>query len=80
MDTAQDQLAFKEKYNLPFTLLADKSGEVVKAFGVPVRMRGENGFASRQAFLIEDGKVVWRDLKASTEEQAKDVLAVLASR
>jgi peroxiredoxin Q/BCP len=35
--------------------------------------------ASRQAFLVSGGKIVWRDLKASTDKQAEDVLAALAS-
>jgi hypothetical protein len=30
---------------------------------------------SRQSFLVKDGKVVWNMLKASTDTQAKDVLA-----
>ena len=58
---------------LPFNLLADKSKKVVAAFGVPATL----GFAKRQAYLFKDGKLVWRDLKASTEKQAADVLAVL---
>jgi peroxiredoxin Q/BCP len=32
------------------------------------------GFAKRQAFLFKDGKLVWRDLSASTDQQAADVL------
>ncbi len=71
-DTPEDQLAFAEKYELPFTLLADKKGEVIAAFGVPANDRG---FASRQSFLIKDGKIVWRDLKANPTTQAQDVLA-----
>ena len=72
LDKAADQKAFAEKYNLPFTLLADENGEVVKAFGVPVI---RIGFASRQSFLVnKEGKIVWRDLKASTDKQAEDVL------
>lgn len=74
MDTVEDQAAFKEKYGLPFTLIADKAGDLVKAFGVPARGQ----FASRQAFLIKKGSVVWRDLKASTAKQAQDVQAALA--
>ena len=54
-------------------LLADTKHEVSTAFGVP--STGE--YAARQAFLIKDGKVVWLDLKASTAEQAADVLAAL---
>lgn len=73
-DTPADQKAFKEKYNLPFTLLADEKNEIIQAFGVPAN---KMKMASRQAFLIKDGKIVWRDLKASTEQQAKDVLAAV---
>jgi len=35
------------------------------------------GFSSRQAFLIKDGVIVWIDRKASTKEQADDVLKFL---
>ena len=34
-DDAAAQKAFKEKYSLPFTLLADTDSTVMKAFGVP---------------------------------------------
>lgn len=73
-DSVADQKKFAEKYKLPFDLLADKSKKVVKAFGVPATM----GFAKRQAYLFQDGKLVWRDLKASTAQQAADVLAVIS--
>lgn len=72
-DTVEGQKAFKDKYKLPFSLLADTKHEVSTAFGVP--STGE--YAARQAFLIKDGKVVWLDHKASTAEQAADVLAAL---
>ena len=75
MDPVDAQRAFKDKHNLPFTLLADPDGKVVKSFGVPAR----GSFASRQAFLFQDGKLVWRDLNASTRKQAEDVRKVLAS-
>jgi thioredoxin-dependent peroxiredoxin len=73
-DNVAAQKAFQEKYSLPFTLLADTEHKVIDAFGVPLRM---GSFASRQAFLIKGGKVVWRDLSASTSQQAADVLAAL---
>lgn len=72
-DTTEAQKAFEEKYTLPFTLLADTDHTVINAFGVPLR----GTTATRQAFLIHNGVVVWRDLSASTEEQAQDVLAAL---
>jgi len=71
MDEVAGQKAFADKFKLPFTLLADPEGKVVDAFGVPHRLK----FASRQAFLFKDGKLAWRDLTASTAEQAADVLA-----
>jgi len=71
-DTAEAQLAFADKHQIPFTLLADKKGEVIAAFGVPAN---DKGFASRQSFLIKDGKVIWRDLKANPTSQAQDAIA-----
>lgn len=71
LDDVAAQKAFKEKYELPFTLIADKDAKVADAFGVPHSL----GFAKRQAFLFKDGKLVWKDLTASTEKQAADVLA-----
>jgi len=80
-DDVAAQKAFKEKYHFPFTLIADKDQVVIKAFGVPVRdVPAVGTFASRQSFLInKEGKIVWRDLKASTKQQAADVLAALAA-
>lgn len=75
-DSAKSQKAFKQKYQLPFDLLADEDGVVVTAFGVPRTM----GFTKRQAFLFKEGLLVWRDLAASTDQQAADVLKVVAGR
>lgn len=75
-DGAKAQKAFKDKYLLPFDLLADVDGVVLKAFGVPSAM----GFAKRQAFLFKDGKLVWRDLTASTAQQAADVIEFLEKK
>ena len=72
-DDVAAQKAFQQKYKLPFQLLADSDKQVMDAFGVPHRL----GFASRQAFLFRDGELVWRDLSASTAEQAADVLAAV---
>ena len=73
-DSVQAQKAFKDKNHLPFNLLADADATVITAFGVPKTL----GFAKRQAFLFKDGKLVWRDLAAATDQQAADVLKVLA--
>ena len=74
-DGVEAQKAFAEKFELPYTLIADPDGVVIEAFGVE---RMNNGFATRQAFLVHEGKVVWRDAKASTDQQAADVLKALA--
>ena len=75
-DKVPAQKAFKDKYKLPFDLLADADAKVIDAFGVPKTL----GFAKRQAFLFKDGKLVWRDTSASTEQQAEDVLKFLATQ
>lgn len=75
-DKPEAQKAFKEKYSLPFTLIADSDKKVVQAFGVPTTV----GFAKRQAFLIKGGKIVWADYSASTAQQAADVLKVIAAQ
>lgn len=72
-DTTEAQLAFAQKHEIPFTLLADKKGDVIAAFGVPVI--SAIGLASRQSFLVKDGKVIWRDLKANPTTQAQDAIA-----
>ena len=73
-DTVADQKAFKDKYDLPFTLLADKDGTVIDAFGVP---KNPEGFSARRAFLFKNGKLVYRDLKGSTSDQAANILAIV---
>ena len=76
-DTAA-QTKFKDEQHFPFTLIADPDKKVIDAFGVPThKMPAMGEFASRQAYLIKDGKIVWADYKASTTKQADDVLKVL---
>lgn len=69
-DGPRAQKAFREKFRLPFDLLADEDGAVRKAFGVPRLL----GITMRQSFLFRDGVLVWRDLSAAAERQAADVL------
>ncbi len=70
-DSAATQAEFRNKFSLPFTLIADDKGDIAKAFG--------KGRWSRQAYLFQDGVLVWRDLSASTGKQFEDVLAALDS-
>ena len=74
-DTPKAQRRFKARFRLPFTLLADYDRAVADAFGVPMLL----GMTRRQSFLIRHGRIVWRDLHASTSNQAKDVLRALST-
>jgi len=69
------QKKFREKYHLPFVLVADADGAVAKAFGVPTFL----GFAKRQSFLIKDGKIVWRDLSVSPSTHVAEINQALDS-
>lgn len=78
-DDVAAQKAFKDKYHLPFTLIADTDKAVINAFGVPTKvvpLMGE--FASRSAYLIKGGKIVYADYKGTTDKQAEAILAELA--
>jgi|GraSoi2013_100cm_1033763.scaffolds.fasta_scaffold10699_2 peroxiredoxin Q/BCP len=75
LDTVDAQKAFQSKENLPFELLSDTDHKVTSAFGVPLI---KNAFATRQAYLFKNGRLVWLDTKASTDKQAADVLLVLS--
>ena len=70
-DTVRWQAKFVADHNLPYELVADPDRVVAEAFGSPP--------FSRQAFLIRDGVLIWRDLRASTAKQADDVKKALAS-
>src|ERR1700733_6606589 len=77
VDTVEAQKKFQDEDHLPFELLSDKEKVVISAFGVPLI---NGSFATRQAYLFKEGKLVWLDTKASTDRQAQDLLTVLASR
>jgi peroxiredoxin Q/BCP len=76
MDKPESQKAFQDKYKLPFPLIADPEGNVVKAFGVPT-MR--IGFPSRQSFLVRDGKIVWHQPKVNAGSHLEEVLKAIES-
>jgi thioredoxin-dependent peroxiredoxin len=75
LDTINAQKEFQTKENLPFELLSDTDHKVTSAFGVPLI---KDAFATRQAYLFKNGRLVWLDTKASTDKQAADVLLVLS--
>ena len=76
-DSAGAQKNFQQQYKLPFTLVADTDGKVAAAFGVPMMMGGVLPLASRQSFIVKDGKIAWNSLKAQTSGSAEEVQKAL---
>jgi len=80
-DTPAAQLKFKEKYGLPFRLLADTESKVCDAFGVIVdkNMYGKKSRGiQRSTFLFDPkGKVVHVWPRVTVEGHAQDVLSRL---
>ena len=74
-DTVSSQKSFATDQKLPYPLLADSENKIIQAFGVG----GLFAFAQRSAFLFQDGKLIWRDPKGSTKDQAEVVLDHLDS-
>jgi peroxiredoxin Q/BCP len=73
-DPVKKQKDFIDEYDLPFILVADEE----KTLGPAFHVDGYLGMAyRRQTFLIVDGKIAWRDLKAKPTTQTEDILAAL---
>jgi peroxiredoxin Q/BCP len=75
-DDVEAQKAFKEKYHLPFTLVADTDDAVINSFGVE---QYPGGMSHRNAYLIKGGKVIYTDYKGTTKTQAQAILDVIAA-
>lgn len=77
-DSGKRQQNFKEKYELPFPLLADENKEVINAFGVwgPKKFMGkEYDGINRTTFIIdEEGKIEEVIEKVKTKEHAEQIL------
>lgn len=55
-DDIGTQCKFKEKYNLPYELIADETGAIIKSFGIS----GLFGFANRVTFIVNpNGEIAW---------------------
>ena len=80
-DTPKAQKKFQEKFDLPFTLLADVDKKVAEAFGV---MKEKNMYGkkvlgvARTTFIIgPDGKIQHVFEKVKPDGHADEVLAYL---
>ena len=73
MDDQASHKTFKEKYGLPFTLLADSDGTITKAYDVD-----GGGYAKRVTYIIDgEGKITHVDASVNTSTHAQDVLATI---
>jgi thioredoxin-dependent peroxiredoxin len=80
-DGPREHVKFKEKYELPFTLLSDEEHEVADQYGTWVEksMYGKKYKGmERSTFVIDaDGNVAKVMRKVKPAEHADDVLAAL---
>jgi thioredoxin-dependent peroxiredoxin len=82
-DDEASHVKFKEKYSLPFTLLADPDHEVAEKYGVwkERNMYGKKSMGiERSTFVIDaDGQVAKVMRRVKPDTHAADVLAALPS-
>ena len=78
---ATSKKSFREKFNLPFVLLADEQHEVAEAYGSWVEKQNYGRTywgTARTTFLIDpDGRITHAWPKVKPEGHAADVLATL---
>lgn len=77
-DSEKRQKNFKEKYKLPFPLLADENKEVLNAFGVwgPKKFMGRSfDGIHRKTFIFDDNGTVEKVIdKVKTKDHAAQIL------
>jgi peroxiredoxin Q/BCP len=82
-DTVQKQAKFKEKWDLPFPLIADEDHSIAEAYGVwgPKKFMGrEYEGVHRTTFIIDkDGKIkqIFENVKPA--EHSQEILAAIRS-
>jgi thioredoxin-dependent peroxiredoxin len=81
-DTPESHVRFREKYGLPFTLLADPDHQVAERYGVWVEKKnyGKTYWGiERSTFVIdEDGKVSHVMRRVKPDRHTADALAALS--
>lgn len=81
VDSLSSHQAFIDKYGLPFPLLSDESGKIVRDYGVAVERERDGKMtlgAERSTFVIgTSGKIEAIFRKVRPEEHADQVLAAL---
>ena len=84
LDSSTSHAEFATKYNLPFPLLADETGQVAKTYG-SLRALGPFSRAKRHTFIVDpDGKVarIYRDVdpESHSRQVMDEVQALQAQR
>jgi len=75
-DTESSHKRFAKKYNLPFTLLSDKNGQLRKLFGVKKNLLGL--IPGRETFIFDaDGVLVLRFNSLNAEPHIRKALKTL---
>ncbi|MGQ0645821.1 MAG: peroxiredoxin [Elusimicrobiota bacterium] len=75
VDGQESHRAFKSKFDIPFTLLADEGGAISRAYGV---YNDQKGAASRWTFVIDEaGKVKKIFPQVKVDGHHQEVLAQL---
>ena len=73
VDDSESHAAFARKYNLPFALLADRTGEVARRYG-SLRKLGPIQFARRNTFLVDpNGTIAAVYVGVNAAKNAQDV-------
>lgn len=74
MDDEASHKMFKEKYGLPFTLVADSDGAITNAYDV-----SGGGYSKRVTYIINGDGVIEKVFESvKTDTHAADILAELA--
>jgi thioredoxin-dependent peroxiredoxin len=75
-DAQDSHRAFAEKHALPFLLASDETGQLAKAFGVPLK----NGRAARVSFVIgPDGRIKRSFPQVTPKGHAAELLSAISS-
>jgi peroxiredoxin Q/BCP len=75
MDDETSHKAFKEKYGLPFTLVADPDGAITKAYDVD-----GGGYAKRVTYIINSDGIIDKVMETvKTDTHAQDLLAEMGA-
>mgnify|MGYP005846805589 CR=1 FL=1 len=75
MDDETSHQAFKEKYGLPFALLADTDGTITKAYDVD-----GGGYSKRVTYIINSAGIIDKVFETvKTDTHAADILAEMGA-